>query len=116
MSSNGRSRQNRQVSDKGGGPQKNVVVQANISRLQPSPTEAIETWPWLDQELLHTSRSHQVCMTCHCFRHHPGPNGIPLLTCHQHQALIAHGDHLILRCSGWTEALPSQLGWSLEVA
>ena len=92
------------------------MVPVNISRLQPSPIEAIAAWPWLDQELLQTSRSHQVCMTCHFFRHHPGPNGIPLLTCHRHQALIAHGEHLTLHCSGWTDNLRNQRGWAPEVA
>jgi hypothetical protein len=29
-------------------------------------------------------------MTCHFFRHHPGSNGIPLLSCQLHQGLIAH--------------------------
>jgi hypothetical protein len=29
-------------------------------------------------------------MTCHFFRHHPGPNCIPLLTCHLHQGLARH--------------------------
>jgi hypothetical protein len=33
--------------------------------MQPSRIDAIEDWPWLDQEVLRTSRSHQVCMTCH---------------------------------------------------
>jgi hypothetical protein len=50
-------------------PAKVAVVPFNISRL--------------DQDVLRTSRSHQGCMTCHLFRHHPGPDGIPLLTCHR---------------------------------
>jgi hypothetical protein len=79
------------------------MVPVPLSRLQPSRDEAIEDWPWLDQDVLRSSRSRQVCMTCHFFRHHPGPNCIPLLTCHLHQGLIAHGEHLTHRCSGWTE-------------
>jgi hypothetical protein len=55
---------------------------------------SIEDWPWLDQQVLRTSRSLQVCMTCLLFRHHPGPDGIPLLTCHLHQGLIAYGEYL----------------------
>ena len=53
---------------------------------------AIEDWPWLDQDVLRSSRSRsrQVCMTFHFFRHHPGPNGIPLLCCQLDQGLIAH--------------------------
>jgi hypothetical protein len=50
------------------------MVPVPRSRLQPSRIDAIEHWPWLDQEVLRTSRSRQVCMTCHFFRHHPGPN------------------------------------------
>jgi hypothetical protein len=46
-----------------------AVVPVNVSRLEPCRIDAIEDWPWLDQEVLRTSRSHQVCMTCHfcCF-------------------------------------------------
>ena len=91
------------------------MVPVNISRLQPSRLQAIEDWPWLDQEVLRTSRSRQVCMTCHFFRHHPEPDDIPLLACHLHQGLIAHGEHLTRRCSGWTENLRRQRGWAPEV-
>jgi hypothetical protein len=97
-------------------PAEVAVVPVPLSRLQPSLDEEIEDWPWLDQDVLRKSRSRQVCMTCHCFRHHPGPNCIPLLTCHLHQGLIAHGEHLSHRCSGWTEDLHRQRGWAPEVA
>jgi hypothetical protein len=93
-----------------------AVVPVNVSRLEPSRIDAIEDWPWLDQQVLRTSRSHQVCMTCHFFRHHPGPESIPLLTCHLHQGLIAHGEHLTRRCSGWMENLRRQWDWEPEVA
>ena len=56
-----------------------------LSRLQTSRMDAIEDWPWLDRDMLRSSRSRQGCMTCHFFRHHPGPNCIPLLTCHLHE-------------------------------
>jgi hypothetical protein len=92
------------------------VVPVNISRLEPARIEAIEDWPGLDHGVLHTSRSHQVCMTCHLFRHHPGPDGIPLLTCHLHQGLIAHGEHLTRSCSGWMADLRRQREWEPEVA
>ena len=78
------------------------MVPVPLSRLQPSRDEEIEDWPWLDQVVLRSTRSCQVCMTCHFFRHHPGPNCIPLLTCQLHQGLIAHGEHLTHRCSNWT--------------
>ena len=86
------------------------------SRLQPSRDEAIADWPQLNKDVLRSSRSRQVCMTCHFFRHHPGPNGIPLLTCQLHQGLIAQGEHLSHRCSGWSEDLHRQRGWAPEVA
>ena len=92
------------------------MVPAPLSRLQPFRDEAIEDWPWLDQDVLRTSRSLLVCMTCHFVRHHPGPSGISLLTCLLHQGLIAQGEHLSHRCSGWTEELHRQRGWAPEVA
>jgi hypothetical protein len=92
------------------------MVPVPLSRLQPSRKEEIEEWPWLDQAVLCSSRSRQVCMTCHFFRHHPGPECIPLLTCHLHQGLIAHGEHLTSSCCGWTEDSHRQRGWSPEVA
>ena len=52
------------------------MVPVPLSRLQPSRKDDIEDWPWLDQALLSASRSRQVCMTCHVFRHHPGPERI----------------------------------------
>ena len=81
-----------------------------------SPLDTIEDWPYLDQEVLLASRSHKVCLTCHWFRHHAGPNCIPLLTCQLHQGLIAHGEHLTHRCQGWTEDQTRQRGWAPEVA
>ena len=50
----------------------------------------IEEWTYLDKDVLLKTRSRKVCMTCHWFRHHAGVNGIPVLTCQQHQSLIAH--------------------------
>ena len=84
--------------------------------LQPARQEPVEGWPRLDQQVLVGSRSRQVCMTCHFFRHHPGPSGIPLLTCQRHRGLIADGAHLTHRCSSWTEDLHRQRGWAPEVA
>ena len=92
------------------------MVPVPLSPLQHSRSEEIEHWPWLDQDLLRSSRSHQVCMTCHFFRHHAGVNCIPVLACHLHQGLIAHGEHLSSRCHGWTEEQHSRRGWAPEVA
>lgn len=55
-------------------------------------------------------------MTCHFFRHQPGAVCIPLLACHLHRDLIAHGEHLMHRSSGWSEDLHRQRGWVPEVA
>jgi hypothetical protein len=92
------------------------MVPVLLSGLKPSREEAIEECPWLDEAVLRSSRSRQVCMTCHFFRHHPGTNCIPQLACHLHQGLIAHGDHLTHRCSGWMEDPHRQRGWAPEVA
>jgi len=87
------------------------MVPVPLSALQPSRPEEIEYWPWLDQEVLRSSRSRKVCMTCHWFRHHAGVNCIPVLTCQLYQGLLAHGEHLTRRCQGWTEDLVRQRGW-----
>jgi hypothetical protein len=89
-----------------------AMVPVPLSSLQPSRSEEIEDWPWLDQGVLRRSRSRRVCLTCHFFRHHPGPECIPLLTCHLHQGLIAHGEHLTQCCSGWTQDLHRRHGWT----
>lgn len=91
----------------------------NGSRRGANPAEeeaSIEEWPYLDEGVLRPSRSRQVCMTCHFFRHHAGANCIPLLTCQLHQGLLAQGDHLTRRCQGWTDDLARQKGWAPEVA
>jgi hypothetical protein len=75
-----------------------------------------EEWPFLDQEVLVKARSRKVCMTCHWFQHQAGVNCIPLLTCQLHQGLIAHGEHLISRCQGWTDDMARQAGRAPGVA
>ena len=79
-----------------------------LSRQEPSRKGEIEDWAWLNQAVLRPSRSRKVCMTCHWFRHHAGVNCIPLLTCQLHQGLIAHGEHLVSRCQGWTDDMARQ--------
>jgi hypothetical protein len=63
------------------------------SRAIPSRTPVAqgdcEAWSYLDQGMLRPSRSRKVCMTCHWFRRHAGPECIPVLTCQLHQGLIA---------------------------
>lgn len=75
-----------------------------------------EEWSYLDEAVLRHTRSPKVCLTCHWFRHHAGPNCIPLLTCLLHQGLITHGAHLTHRCQGWTDDFRSQRGWAPEAA
>ena len=81
----------------------------------PVAQDDCEAWPYLDEEVLRASRSRKICMTCHWFRHHAGPECIPVLTCQLHQGLIAQGDHLIRRCQGWTDDMARQRGWAPEV-
>ena len=76
----------------------------------------IDSWPYLDEEVLLSSSSRQVCITCHWFSHHAGVNCIPLLTCQLHEGLISHGDHLTHRCPRWTQDLAAQRGWAPEAA
>ena len=52
---------------------------ASLVGMRPSRKESNEDWCWLDQADLCFRRSRQVRMTCRFFRHHAGPNGIPLL-------------------------------------
>ena len=78
---------------------------APISRQEPFCLRANKDMPWLDQDVLLSSRSHQVCMSCHFFRQHPWADGIPLLACHLYEGLIAHGEHLTRRCCEWQENL-----------
>ena len=54
------------------------MVPVPLSRLQPSRTDEIEDWPYLDEAVLLRTRSRKVCMTCHWFRHHAGVNCIPV--------------------------------------
>ena len=77
--------------------------------------QPIDAWPYLDGEVLRSSRSRKVCITCHWFRHHAGVNCIPVLTCQLHRGQIAQGEHLIRRCQGWTDDMVRQRGWAPEV-
>lgn len=88
-----------------------------FSPLDPRPADGqVEDWPFLDQAVLVSTRSRKVCLTCHWFRHHAGPNCIPLLTCQLHQGLIAQGEHLTHRCQGWTDDLSRERGWASEMS
>jgi hypothetical protein len=82
----------------------------------PRVTLALPSWPYLGPEQLLPSRSRQVCLTCHWFRHHADADSLPLLSCQLHEGLIRHGDHLTHRCPRWTQDLAAQRGWAPEVA
>ncbi len=84
--------------------------------IAPIRSEPLETWPYLGAERLVRSRSHRLCMTCHWFRHHAGPDGVPLLTCQWQRGLISHGDHLTHRCTSWTHHRHESSGWCPEAA
>lgn len=92
------------------------AVPAPRSRSRDPREDPVEEWPYLDQDVLVPTRSRRVCMTCHWFRHHAGPNCIPLLTCQSYQGLLAQGEHLTSRCQGWTDDMSRQRGWAPEVA
>ena len=83
------------------------MLPVHLSNLQPSRDEEIEEWPWLDQEMLRSSRSRQVCMTCHFFQHHLDPNCTPLLRHRRERsseaAIRLWGDK---RKVGWVSCIP----------
>ncbi len=80
------------------------------------PGSCPTSWPYLGPERLLPSRSRRICLTCRWFRHHLDSEGIPLLSCHWHQGLICHGDHLTHRCPCWLEPRRADLGWCPEAA
>ena len=82
----------------------------------PRVTLALPSWPYLGPEQLLPSRSRQVCLTCHWFRHHADADSLPMLSCQWHQALICHGDHLTQRCPCWIEPRHVGGGWCPEAA
>ncbi|CAK6699128.1 hypothetical protein [Synechococcus sp. CBW1107] len=45
------------------------MVPISLTSLVPSRSGSLEDWPYLDQEVLVSSRSRKVCLTCHWFRH-----------------------------------------------
>jgi len=87
------------------------MVLIPLSRLQPSRDEAIKVLPCLDRDVLRSSRSRQVCLSCHFFPTSPGSQLHPTAHLLPAPRLIAHGKHLTHRCSGWTEDLHCHRGW-----
>ena len=84
------------------------MVPVPLSRLQSTRDEAIENWYWFDPEVLLSSRSRQVCMTCIFLRQPPGPTASPDCLPPAPGAVIAPGEDFTRRCSGWTENLGYQ--------
>ena len=69
---------------------------------------SVEVWPLLEHPVLCSSQSAKVCMTCRFFRHHAATNGMSILTCALHRALVPQGAHLASRCECWNDDVLSQ--------
>jgi hypothetical protein len=97
-----------------------AVAQGGLQINEPGKSRSLKTLPgtWSDLALARSGCAPLQPQppglhACHFFRHHPCPNGNLLLACYLHQGLIAHGEHLAHRCSGWTQGQAIQLrqGW-----
>lgn len=73
-----------------------------------------EAWDHLDLDVLRSSRSGAVCLTCQHFRYEVGRLGVTLLTCPLHRGLIPQGEHLTKRCLQWVPRREMQQGWCAE--
>jgi hypothetical protein len=65
------------------------------------PLTHAEEWDDLDWDVLQSSRTSALCITCQHFRYEVGRHCVTLLTCPIHQGLIPQGQHLTKRCSQW---------------
>jgi hypothetical protein len=92
------------------------MVPSPRSSVSSSLQDAVEDWLYLEGDVLRSSRSRKVCLTCYWFRHVPTASCIPLLTSQLNQGLLVHGEHLTRRCHGWTEDMARQWGWCPEVS
>jgi len=75
----------------------------------------VEEWDYLNHEVLRSSRSSKVCITCQHFRYEVDQHCVTLLTCPIHQGLIPQGEHLTKRCSRWVARRELAVGWCSEV-
>ena len=62
-----------------------------------------EEWDYLEEDTLKHTRSASVCMTCQHFNYCCDRHCRTILTCHLHQRLIPHGDHLTSKCQCWMQ-------------
>jgi len=53
---------------------------------------SVEEWDYLNHEVLRSSRSSKVCITCQHFRYEVDQHCVTLLTCPIHQGLIPQGE------------------------
>ena len=83
--------------------------------LQKRSNEADE-WDYLEEDTLKHARSASVCMTCQYFNYCCDRDCRTILTCHLHQRLIPHGDHLTSKCRCWMQRLERKIGWCPEAA
>ena len=75
-----------------------------------------EEWDYLEEDTLKHTRSASVCMTCQHFNYCCDRHCRTILTCHLHQRLIPHGDHLTSKCQCWMQRLERKIGWCPEAA
>ena len=75
-----------------------------------------EEWEHLEEDTLKQACSASVCMTCQHFNYYCDRNCRTILTCHLHQRLIPHGDHLTSKCRFWMQRLERKIGWCPEAA
>ena len=75
-----------------------------------------EEWVYLEEDTLKQTCSASVCMTCQYFNYCCDRNCKTILTCHLHQRIIPHGDHLTSKCRFWMQRLEKKIGWCPEAA
>ena len=75
-----------------------------------------EEWDYLEEDTLKHTRSASVCMTCQHFNYCCDRHCRTILTCHLHQRLIPHGEHLTSKCQCWMQRLERKIGWCPEAA
>ena len=75
-----------------------------------------EEWEHPEEDTLKHTRSASVFMTCQHFNCCCDRHCRTILTCHLHQRLIPHGDHLTSKCRSWMQRLERKIGWCPELA
>ena len=75
-----------------------------------------EEWDYLEKNILTHTSSASVCMTCQHFNYWCDRHCRTILTCHLHQRLIPHGEHLTSKCQYWMQRQERKIGWRPEAA